>query len=82
VHWPLNTCFTNQKEAWGCTAGQGAELHCPDLKIGPFIPGVQKQKGAPAVVCSSFRAPLAAAVSLGQSLKEKAGALTSGGDKV
>lgn len=41
--------------------GQGAELHCLDLKMGHFIPGAQKQKGALVAIRSSFGASLAAA---------------------
>lgn len=40
--------------------GQGAELHCLSLKMGHFIPGVQKQKGALVAIHSSLRASLAA----------------------
>lgn len=41
--------------------GQGAELHCLDLKMGHFIPGAQKQKGALVAIGSGLRASLAAA---------------------
>lgn len=51
--------------------GQGAELHCLSLKMGHFIPGVQKQKGLVAIH-SSLRASLAASEEcLRQRLKQR-----------
>lgn len=41
--------------------GQGAELHCLDLKIGHFVPEAQKQKGALVTIRSNLGTSLTAA---------------------